>query len=284
MPKRITKNVLVKPYLKWAGGKRQLLEEIRRYVPSRFTTYYEPFVGAGAVLFDLQPRRAVINDFNAQLITTYRVIKENVEGLIEVLKLHRENNSNEYFYRIRELDRDQDSFSQLTDVEIAARFIFMNKTCYNGLYRVNAQGLFNVPYGKYKNPMICDEPALKAVSHYLNENDVQIHTGDFAAILGKADKNSFVYFDPPYHSDDNTNFTGYQAGGFDENEQRRLSEVFFDLTNRGVKCLLSNADTPFIRSLYTDERYTVETVTAKRAINSDASGRGDVNEVLVRNF
>lgn len=280
MPKR--KNPLVKPYLKWVGGKRQLLEDIRPFVPEKFKTYYEPFIGAGAVLFDIQPKKAVINDFNAQLITTYRVIKENVEELIELLKKHKESNTSEFFYTIRELDRDIEAFSKLTDVEIAARFIYMNKTCYNGLYRVNSQGLFNVPYGKYKNPMICDEPVLRAVSHYLSSNDIELHTGDFSSILSKADKNSFVYFDPPYHSHNDSNFTGYQAGGFNEDEQIRLRDTFVELSKKGVKCLLSNGDTPFIRELYKD--FTVVTVKAKRAVNSDASGRGDVNEVLVRNY
>jgi len=284
MPGKSRKNPLVKPYLKWAGGKRQLLEEIRKYVPARFTTYYEPFVGAGAVLFDIQPTRAVINDFNSQLITTYSVVRDNLEELIELLKVHNEKNSDEYFYYIRELDRDQEAFSLLTDVEIAARFIFMNKTCYNGLYRVNSQGLFNVPYGKYKNPLICDEPVLRAVSSYFNNNNIQMFTGDFAAILEHADRNSFVYFDPPYHSEDNTNFTGYQAGGFGEAEQTRLRDVYTELTERGVKSLLSNADTVFIRALYDNKKFTIETVKAKRAINSDSSGRGDVNEVLVRNW
>ncbi|MDP3445542.1 MAG: DNA adenine methylase [Ignavibacteria bacterium] len=276
------KNPLIKPYLKWAGGKRQLLNDIRPFIPTRFTTYYEPFVGAGAVLFDLQPKRAVINDFNEQLITTYRIIKNNVEELIVLLRDYKEKNSDEFFYAIRELDRDREAFGKLSDIEIAARFIFMNKTCYNGLYRVNSSGLFNVPYGKYKNPMICDEPVLRAVSHYLSSNDIELHSGDFAAVLNTADRNSFVYFDPPYHSDDDTNFTGYQAGGFNAVEQTRLRDVFDELSRRGVKCLLSNADTPFIRELYAN--YTIETVMAKRAINSDADGRGDVKEVLIRNY
>jgi DNA adenine methylase len=281
MPRR--KNVLVKPFLKWVGGKRQLLEDIRPNIP-RFATYYEPFVGAGAVLFDIQPAHAVINDFNEQLIRTYTAIRENVEELIILLETHKAQNSDEYFYAIRELDRDQDAFLRLSNVEIAARFIYMNKTCYNGLYRVNSQGLFNTPYGKYKNPMICDAPVLRAVSNYFNANEVEFHSGDFAAILNTADRHSFVYFDPPYHSEDNTNFTGYQAGGFDESEQTRLRDVYVELTNRGTKCLLSNADTEFIRGLYADERFEIIPVMARRAINSDANGRGEVREVLVKNW
>jgi DNA adenine methylase len=276
------KNPLVKPFLKWAGGKRQLIHELNKHIPPRFTKYYEPFIGAGALFFELQPKVAYINDFNEQLVMTYQAIKDNVDELIHHLEIHTQNNSNEHYYTTRELDRDSAKYNSTPAVEKAARLIYMNKTCYNGLYRVNAQGLFNVPYGKYKNPLICDAPTLRAIHSYLNNNEVHISSGDFAEVVKSADKHSFVYFDPPYHSDDNTNFTGYQANGFNESEQIRLKETFDELTLRGVKCLLSNADTLFIRDLY--KEYTVLTVTAKRAINSDSEGRGDVTEVLVRNW
>lgn len=280
------KNPLIKPYLKWAGGKRQLLPEIKKYIPTRINsyTYYEPFVGAGAVLFDLQPKRAAINDFNTQLILTYNVIREHIEELIEALKKHKENNSKEYFYQVRAMDRDSKTFNNLSDVEKAARLIFLNKTCYNGLYRVNSQGLFNVPYGRYKNPAICEEPVLRAINNYLVNNEITITNNDFAVAVQNTDRHSFVYFDPPYHSPDNTNFTGYQAGGFGENEQIRLRDVFAELTERGVKCLLSNSDTEFIRNLYADERFDIIQVLAKRAINSDSAGRGNVNELLIKNW
>jgi len=279
-------NSLVKPYLKWAGGKRQLLPEIKKYLPVKFNSYkyYEPFIGAGAVFFAKQPKRAVINDYNTQLILTYKVIRDNVNDLIEVLKLHKEKNSEDYFYEIRRKDRELNSFSRLSDVEKAARLIFLNKTCYNGLYRVNSQGLFNAPYGRYKNPAICDEPVLKAIHKYLADNEVEILSGDFADAVQTADKKSFVYFDPPYHSADNTNFTGYQADGFGKEEQTRLRNTYADLTERDVRCLLSNSDTSFIRELYSDERYEIIPVIAKRAINSDAAGRGNVNEVLIKNW
>jgi DNA adenine methylase len=283
MPKKKS-SPLIKPYLKWAGGKRQLLPEIRQHFPQNFTgyTYYEPFLGAGAVFFDIQPRRAVINDFNGQLILTYQVIQNNIEALIDALHRHEVNNSEEYYYQIRGLDRDVESFNQLSDVDKAARLIYLNKTCYNGLYRVNAQGLFNVPYGRYVHPAICEEPVLRAIHNYLHENDVRILNGDFSHAIQEADRHSFVYFDPPYHSPGNTNFTGYQAGGFNESEQTRLRDAFVELSNRGVKCLLSNSDTPFIRDMYRD--FEIITVTARRAINSNAAERGDVNEVLVKNW
>jgi DNA adenine methylase len=273
----------MKPYLKWAGGKRQLLPEIEKNLPASGTgyTYYEPFVGAGAVLFHLRPRKAVINDFNSQLITSYRVVKEQVEALIELLEDHRRKNSEAYYYRIRDIDRNAGTFKALGDLEKAARLIFLNKTCYNGLYRVNSRGCFNVPYGKHRNPVIYEEAALRRISAYLNANDVTILNGDFEAALPGAGGDSFIYFDPPYHSPDKSGFTGYQAGGFGEGEQRRLRDVFVSMTERGAACLLSNADTEFIRELYRD--FEISPVRAKRAINSDPSGRGWVNEILVKN-
>lgn len=278
------KNTKVKPYLKWAGGKRQLLPVIENYIPdeNEINTYYEPFIGAGAVLFARQPSHAVINDHNTQLITTYKVIKEHVDELIHLLQIHKESNTKEYFYDIREQDRKLDKFNTLTDVEKAARFIYLNKTCYNGLYRVNSQGLFNVPFGKYKNPAICEEVTLREINKYFNSSNISILNGDFSEALKTASKGDFVYLDPPYHSPNNMNFTGYQAGGFNEGEQVRLYETFLELSNKNVKCLLSNSDTDFIRDLYKD--FTIHTVKATRAINSDASKRGKVNEVLVQNW
>jgi DNA adenine methylase len=276
-------NPLIKPYLKWAGGKRQLLPEIKKYLPALLNgyTYYEPFVGAGAVFFELQPQKAVINDFNKQLIMTYKAIKENVEDLITLLKDHQTKNDEKYYYEIRNLDRNAAQFNYLTDVEKSARLVFLNKTCYNGLYRVNSQGLFNVPYGKYKKPAVCDEIVLRQISNYLNTNDISIISDDFENAVSTADARSFIYFDPPYHSPDKSNFTGYQADGFDEDEQERLRNVFIKKTRLGAKCLLSNADTEFIRELY--QNFEIIPVQAKRAINSDSAGRGLVNEVLIRN-
>lgn len=278
------KSPLIKPYLKWAGGKRQLLPEIRNYFPERIDKYYEPFLGAGAVLFDLQPKKAIVNDFNSQLILTYSVIKHHVDELIEALRTHQKNNSKEYYYEVRAQDRDPVEFEHLSEIEKAARLIFLNKTCYNGLYRVNSQGLFNVPYGRYKNPAICEEPVLQAVHSYLQKNEIEILNEDFASVTRDTNQRSFVYFDPPYHSPDNTNFTGYQANGFGENEQIRLRDTYLDLTERGVKCLLSNSDTEFIREIFNDDRFEIISVHAKRAINSNSAGRGEVNEVLIKNW
>jgi DNA adenine methylase len=279
-------NPWVKPYLKWAGGKRQLLGEIKSCLPGDIQqyTYYEPFVGAGAVFFALQPGKAVINDYNAQLILTYRVIKDNVEELIALLRRHRDKNDKAYFYALRNLDREAEKFRQLTDAEKAARLIFLNKTCFNGLYRVNSRGFFNVPYGRHTNPAICEEALLRRINAYLNAGEIVILNGDFEQALMGAGTNAFIYFDPPYHSPNKTNFTGYQADGFDESEQERLRNVMISMTNRGSKCLLSNADTAYIRGLYDYDCFDIRSVQAKRHINSDSGGRGAVNEVLIKNW
>jgi DNA adenine methylase len=276
----------IKPYLKWAGGKRQLLAAIKSCLPEDIQnyTYYEPFVGAGAVFFDLRPGKAIINDCNAQLILTYAAIKEDVEELIALLQRHRLKNDKEYFYEIRNLDREEKIFNQLTNVEKAARLIFLNKTCFNGLYRVNSRGLFNVPYGRYKNPGICEETLLRRISEYLNAGEIVIMNDDFEQAVATADSNAFIYFDPPYHSPDRMNFTGYQADGFGEGEQERLRNVMISMTGRGSKCLLSNSDTEYIRGLYAHDFFDILSVQAKRPINSDSEGRGSVNEVLIKNW
>lgn len=287
----MTKNKpLIRPCLKWAGGKRQLLSEIKKYLPKNIQdyTYYEPFIGAGAVFFDLRPKKAVINDVNAQLILTYTAIKENLEDLIRLLTQHQEKNNEknnkEYFYKIRNLDRDRAAFDRLANAEKAARVIFLNKTCFNGLYRVNSQGLFNVPRGRYKNPVICEEIALRQISAYLNENEIGILNGDFEYALMGAGENSFVYFDPPYHSPGRANFTSYQAEGFNEEDQKRLRNSMIEMTNRGARCLLSNSDTAYIRELYDCKLFDIVSVKARRHINSDSAGRGSVNEVLIKNW
>lgn len=271
----------LKPFLKWAGGKRQLLQEILPKFPAEYDCYYEPFVGAGAVLFGVMPKKAVINDFNKDLITTYQVIKDEPELLIGLLKKHQELHSPEYFYSIRELDRNREEYEKTSSAEKAARTIYLNRTCFNGLYRVNSRGYFNVPYGKYKNPQIADEDTLRAVSTYFNTNEISIMCGDFADSVKSATPNDFVYFDPPYYTDTNL-FTAYQAGGFGEEEQIRLRDLFADFASKGIKCLLSNSDTAFIRDIYKD--FQVETVYAKRMINSKSEGRGKITEVLVKNW
>lgn len=271
------------PVVKWAGGKRQLLPHILERMPKRdeISTYYEPFVGGGAVLFGLQPKKAVVNDVNADLMNLYEVIRDDVEALIEDLRKHK--NEPDYFYRIRDLDRNPKLFAKLTNVEKASRMHYLNKTCFNGLYRVNRSGHFNTPYGRYENPNIVNEKVLRAVSKYFNANDVRFMCGDFVDAVKWARKPAFVYFDPPYYPvSASANFTGYSEGGFNKEEQIRLKDLCDRLDQRGIKFLLSNSATDFIRSLY--EGYHIENVKARRAINSDATGRGEINEVLVSNY
>jgi len=193
----VAKNKLIAPFLKWVGGKRQLMPAISALLPKKITTYYEPFIGGGAVLFNLQPKKAIINDFNSELINVYSVVKNNLNELIKDLKTHQ--NDSDYFYQLRSLDRTKD-FKKLSDIQRASRIIYLNKTCYNGLYRVNSSGEFNSPFGKYKNPNIVNEPTLKAVSEYLKSNDIQLLNSDYSDILKNAEKNSFIYFRPSLSS------------------------------------------------------------------------------------
>lgn len=275
------KVVLAAPVLKWVGGKRQLMSEIEKLIPKNYTKYYEPFIGGGAVLFELQPSKAVINDINGELINLYKVIKEDVEGLIEDLKKH--ENTSEYFYSIRGLDRNKEIYEKLSNIERASRIVYLNKTCFNGLFRVNRAGEFNTPFGRYKNPNIVDEITLRAVSKYFNKADITILNVDFEEALKGIRKGAFVYLDPPYDPISNSaNFTGYDKGGFNREEQIRLKNLCDKLDKRGVRFLLSNSSTDFIKELYRD--YNITIVKAKRAINSKGNARGEVDEVLVRNY
>lgn len=273
---------LVQPFVKWVGGKRQLLTPIRSLLPTKIKRYYEPCIGGGAVLLDMQPPLAVVNDFNEELINCYLVIKNSPEELIAACGLH--PNTSDHFYEVRGMDRHP-KFSLRPKVERAARILYLNKTCFNGLFRVNSQGQFNVPFGSYTNPVIAEPTVIRAVSRYLNNAQIDFRNGDFAAAVWDAGQDDFVYFDPPYDPvSDTSSFTGYSIDGFSRNEQTRLKEVCDELTQRGVKLLLSNSDTPFIRELFSEDIYTVRTVQARRNINSVATGRGKVDEVFVLNY
>ncbi len=275
------KNKLVVPILKWVGGKRQLSDEIAALMPKRIKSYCEPFVGGGAVLFLLQPSKAIVNDVNTELINVYEVIRDDIEDLI--LDLQKHKNESDYFYRIRDLDRDKSMYSGLSNVEKASRMIYLNKTCYNGLFRVNSAGEFNTPFGSYKNPNIVNEPVLRALNKYFKTADISFSSKDYFEVIKNLSKNTFVYLDPPYDPVSGTaNFTGYNKGGFDRDEQIRLKDACNYLDDRGVKFLLSNSSTDFIRDLY--KEYKIDTVKAKRIINSNATKRGEIDEVLVRNY
>ncbi|WP_350343876.1 DNA adenine methylase [Proteinivorax tanatarense] len=276
----MTKNKLVQPPLKWVGGKRQLISEIEKSLPNKWSTYYEPFVGGGAVLFHLQPKKAVINDVNDELINFYSTVKENVEELINELKKFK--NKEDFFYEVRGWDRSP-AYKDLSSIKKAARLHFLNKTCYNGLYRVNNAGEFNAPFGKYKNPDFVNESVLRAINIFLNKSNVRICNCDYQDALRGIRKGAFVYFDPPYDPvSSSASFTGYSQGGFDRNEQIRLKEICDKLNKKGVKFLLSNSATDFIKELY--KEYDIKIVKARRSVNSVASKRGEVEEILVKNY
>ncbi|MGE4572275.1 MAG: DNA adenine methylase [Candidatus Izemoplasmatales bacterium] len=281
----------IKPFIKWVGGKRQLIPQMEKYLPrEEFNDYYEPFAGAGALFFYMLPENAYINDMNTELINTYRVIRDDVENLIKILKIHEKNNTKEYYYSIRYWDR-QKGYNNRSNTTKAARFIYMNKVGFNGLYRVNLKGQFNVPYGKYTNPNICDEELLRNISKYLNEKKIEFSSVDFEQAVKNVERGDFVYFDPPYDPISKTSsFTEYQKGGFDQNEQKRLKKVADDLVLRGAKVVLSNSNTQFINNLYSNKingaksdinYFIVELVDANRNINSKADRRGKIKEVLI---
>ena len=278
------KNLVLSPVLKWVGGKRQLLNDIIPMIPKNCSTYVEPFIGGGAVLFELQPKKAIINDFNSELINVYTVIRDYSEELIKELQFHKDNNTSEHFYAVREYDRKPEFFSQMTPVQKAARVIYLNKTCYNGLYRVNSAGQFNSPYGKYKNPNIVNETVIRAMSKYFNENNIVIKNEDFKeALKGLRRRCICSYLDPPYMPiSSSSSFTGYTENGFNEDKQRELKELCDKLDKKGIKFLQSNSDCEFIRELYSG--YRIKTIKAKRAINSKGNSRGEINEVLIYNY
>ena len=279
------KNILIAPVLKWVGGKRQLISDIEPLIPKKISTYVEPFVGGGAVLFHLQPKKAIINDFNKELMNVYQVIKDNPNELIKVLKEHKELNSEDYFYEIRSLDR-RDDFENLSSVQKAGRIIYLNKTCYNGLFRVNRAGFFNTPYGKYKNPSIVNEVTIKAISNYFNSANIKFLTGDYKEALKSLRRGAFVYFDPPYMPiSSSTSFTGYTEHGFGYEKQVELRDECLKLHDRGVKFLQSNSYSPEILELYSDQKvFNIEIVKAKRSINSQSDKRGEISEVLIYNY
>ncbi len=261
-----------RPFLKWAGGKGKLIQQYIPYLPKKFKTYYEPFLGGAAVFFYLNPPLATLTDINAELVNAYRCVRDNVEELILNLEAHQLRHCRDYYYEVRQSPG-------VTNIEKAARLIYLNKTCFNGLYRENSKGAFNVPIGKYKNPKICNPALLRSVSAALQ--NAQINVRPFEDILEHASScDDFVYFDPPYHPlSPTSNFTAYSRYSFTQDDQIRLKYVFAELAERGVKVMLSNSDCPFIRELYSD--ININSIIAPRLINSDARKRGKISEVLI---
>jgi DNA adenine methylase len=272
------------PFIKWVGGKRQLLAELDKYIPNEYGTYYEPFIGGGAVLLHLKPASAVVNDLNWELVNTWQQVAEHPDELRSILRQHKEKNSKEYYLSIREADRNGELL-KYSGVERAARFIYLNKTAFNGMWRVNKKGQHNVPYGKYKNPKI-DSDAITDVANYLQHSHVQIKCGDYRESLKNAKRGDFVYLDSPYDTVSKTaSFTSYTSEGFGKDDQEALRDVYAELTRKGVMVLESNADTEYINELYSEVPGAVlHKVMAKRAINSKGDKRGPVGEVIISNF
>ena len=272
-----------KPFVKWAGGKRQVIDELKKYAPIEFDTYYEPFIGGGALLFELSPKKAVINDSNKELMNVYEVLCDDKKfnKMCKILNNYEANHNEEFYYEIRNKDRDKQKYGKLADYTRAARTIYLNKACFNGLYRVNSKNEFNVPFGKKEKVNTYDGGNLITVSNYLTMNEVKILSIDFEEAVKDAKAGDFVYFDPPYDSDTAT-FNSYTEEGFGKEEQRRLARVFKALDERGVFVMLSNHNTLLINELY--EGYNIHIIEAKRNINSKGNKRGKVEELIITNF
>lgn len=275
-------NVKIAPFIKWAGGKRQLISQIRERMPSKFDNYYEPFIGGGAVTFDLLPKNAVINDINKALINAYRQISFDVERFLEALEILDEamwEDGKEYYYSLREHYNDK-LMREEFDMELAALFVFINKHCFNGLYRVNGKGLFNVPYNNSRRASY-DEINIRAVSEYLRS--VTILEGDFEIACKTAKKNDFIFIDSPYAPLNPTSFESYTKEGFDIESHKRLAKVYDELTARGCYCMLTNHNTELINELYRNKGYKIDVINVKRMINADAKNRVG-QEVIICNY
>lgn len=271
-----------KPFVKWAGGKRSIIHELIQLSPKIFDTYYEPFVGGGALLFELSPRKAIINDYNKELMNVYSCIKdeEKLVLMCNELNKHETNHSETYYYKIRDLDKDKKKFNKISDYKRAARTIYLNKACFNGLYRVNSNNEFNVPSGK-RSKVNTHSENLGIIHCFLNMNDIQLLSTDFVDAVKTAKQGDFIYFDPPYDSDTST-FNSYTENGFGKEDQIRLAELFKELDSRGCYVMLSNYNTSLIRELY--QGYHFHYVEAQRNIGANAKDRGIVEEVIITNY
>jgi len=274
----------INPIVKWAGGKRQVLNELINRLPQKYNKYFEPFIGGGALLFALCPHQAYISDLNEELLSVYKCLNDidlflSLENtLVEFQMKHNE----EFYYKVRAMDRNE-NFNNLPIYLKAARMIYLNKAGYNGLYRVNKNGYFNVPFNKKNKVNLFDEENINLLHQYFINNDIEIVKKDFAHVLNLAKKGDFVYFDPPYDDMDNKkSFTSYTKDSFGRNDQIRLFEVVKELTERGVFVMVSNHNTSFIQELYKD--FKIDVIKAKRMINSDSTKRGNIEEVIIRNY
>ncbi len=270
------------PLLKWVGGKRQILGELISLMPSTYNTYCEPFLGGGALFFALHPSKAIVNDINEELINFYEVVRDDHQALLDIISEYQAKDCEEFFYEIRALDRDVENFKKTSKVVKAARTFYLNRTCFNGLYRVNSKGFFNSPYGKPIYKFIIDTDRFVAMSTYLKEQDITLCSNTYEYVLDKLKKGDFVYLDPPYDRVSTTSFTSYSKYDFTQADQHRLKLACDKLNERGVKFMLSNAPTDFIVEEFKD--YHQSFVSASRIVNSKVEGRGKVKEIIVRNY
>lgn len=275
------------PILKWAGGKRLLIPHIIKYINvtemnEKKYKFYEPFVGGGAVAFYLELENTIINDSNEELINFYNVIKNEPDELISKLEEHQKNFSEKYYKRIRNQDRTK-KYKKISNVEKAARFLFLNKTCYNGLYRVNLNGYFNVPIGKYENPDIVNKIKINKLHQMFNNKKFIIRNEDFLEAVKDANEGDVVYFDPPYDYEEK-GFTSYSSTGFSRKNLTDLKTTCDDLINRGCKVIISNNDTEFVNNLFNSENYYIEHIEACRFINCDGTKRKKAKEVIIYGY
>ena len=276
-----TESYGAKPFLQWVGGKRGLIPQYEKLFPQKFNRYIEPFLGGGAIFFHLKATQAVLNDSNPELISAYEAIRDNPLQVVELLELLKARHSIELYNSIRNLDRDLERFSQFNKNEVAARMIYLNQTCFNGVYRVNKHGQFNVPIGSSLNRLICDKPTLLKASEALKKTD--IHCIDFDKVLIQAKKGDFVYLDPPYFPiSQYSDFTRYTKEKFHQADQVRLKESFDYLHKKGCKVMLSNSNCDFIKNLY--KSYKIHTVYSGRTLNANTSKRGKISELVVTNY
>jgi DNA adenine methylase len=271
------------PFVKWAGGKRQIIDKLKQHIPEEYNTYYEPFVGGGALLMELTPKKAVINDYNEELINVFRCIQDEtkMKKMTKELDKYEKEHSEEFYYDLRNKDRDKAKFNKLADYKKAARTIYLNKACFNGLYRVNSKNEFNVPFGKKTKVSTYDGNNLNLLNYFFNTSVTRMTTCDFEECVKDAKKGDFIYFDPPYDSD-TTTFNSYTEDGFGKEEQVRLARVYKELSDRGCYVMLSNHNTKLVNELYSD--FNIHIIEAKRNINANGKKRGKVEEVIVTNY
>lgn len=274
----------LQPFVKWAGGKRQIIDKLLKLMPKKFNHYYEPFVGGGALFLEIAPNRSVINDCNYELIAIYKCLRneKKFQKMKQLCKQHEANHSEEYYYKIRNIDKNHKKFWKMSLSERAARCLYLNKACFNGLYRVNKNNEFNVPFGKKEKIKCYNEDNIKAIHQYFLKSKPVILNKDFFSVIKNIKHGDFVYFDPPYDTVKADSFTSYSSVKFTKKDQIKLESIVENLTAKGVCVMVSNANTDFIRNIY--KNFNIHVIQAKRIINSNTSGRGAIEELIITNY